>query len=94
MLVLILCSAGWLLALIPAAGALMATISASAGRKIQGHEGRSWLFIVHVSFFPVVILSIIIAWIAAAFGAWSVAYGVLLLPLVIVIAFAAILMRG
>jgi hypothetical protein len=92
-IVLILCSVGWLLSLLLAFGTLIGTVSVSAGKRIQSGESSSLLY-AHMSFFPAVIIGVIGAWIAALLGVWTITYLCLALPLVSVCVFAFLLWRG
>jgi isoprenylcysteine carboxyl methyltransferase (ICMT) family protein YpbQ len=94
MLGLLICSAGWLLMLVLAGLTLMSTIMSAAGGKIQGRKGATALYIAHLSFFPVVIVCVIAAWVFAAFGAWTVTTILLAAPLVNLIVFGVLLWRG
>ena len=94
-LLLTLCSALWILALIPAAGALIATIMTAAPATQHGNKRAGWLiFGAHIAFFPLVIACVIGAWVAQVGGAaWGIVLLILLLPLTSVGAFAYGLIR-
>lgn len=93
MIVLVLCSMGWGLVLLLALGTLMATVSVATGKGIRG-ERANGLLMLHIAFFPVTIISVVAAWLIAAFGMWTLAYILLALPLINILAFALRLRFG
>ena len=93
MLPLILCSIAWVLIAIPVAGALMSTIMSAGGASQTGDPAGKRLYVVHLAWFPVMIVSVVAAWIAFILNAPSaLVIALMLIPLAHIGVFFAVLM--
>jgi len=94
MLPLILCSIGWLLMAVLVAGALMSTIMSAGGASESGNPNGKRMYRVHLAWFPVMIISVIAAWIAFLLNApAAVVIALMLIPLAHIGVFFGLLMR-
>ena len=87
-----LCTIGWILIAIPVAGALMATVMSAGGANEIGDPNGKRLYVVHLAWFPVAIVSVIMGWVLTALDvANGVVIAVLLIPALHIIVFLALL---
>jgi len=91
LLFMMICSLGWGIMLVLAAGAFISTVMTAAPASEQGKRGARAFYYAHLSFFPVVILCLIGAWVAYAVGAESLANLLLIVPFINVIVFGILL---
>ncbi len=85
---MILCSVGWLVALLPLAGMFISTVMLMAGVEETKKTGVKIPYYAHISIFPVIFIAVIGAWIAHFVGVDN-AFLFLLLPLLNIVVFIA-----